>query len=36
MEPVEPKFGVDQLEPIRLRCHYCGHVMEREDVLKQF
>jgi aspartate carbamoyltransferase regulatory subunit len=36
MEPVEPKFGVDQREPIRLRCHYCGHVMEREDVLKQF
>ncbi len=36
IEPVEPKFGVDRREPIRLRCHYCGHVMEREDVLKQF
>ena len=35
-EPVEPRFGVDQREPIRLRCAFCGHVMEREDVLKQF
>lgn len=36
MEPVQPKFGVDAREPIRLRCHYCGHIMEREDILKQF
>ena len=36
MEPVERKFGVDEREPIRLRCHYCGHIMEREDILKQF
>jgi aspartate carbamoyltransferase regulatory subunit len=35
-EPVEPKFQVDQREPIRLRCYFCGHIMEREDVLKQF
>jgi len=35
-EPVEPQFGVDRREPIRLRCYFCGHVMEREDVLKQF
>jgi len=35
-EPVETQFGVDRREPIRLRCHYCGHIMEREDVLKQF
>ena len=35
-EPVEPHFGVDQKEPVRLRCYYCGHVMEREDILKQF
>ena len=35
-EPVEPQFGVDHKEPIRLRCHYCGHIMEREDVLRQF
>jgi aspartate carbamoyltransferase regulatory subunit len=35
-EPVEPQFAVDQRQPIRLRCHFCGHIMEREDVLKQF
>jgi aspartate carbamoyltransferase regulatory subunit len=35
-EPVEPQFAVDRREPIRLRCYFCGHIMEREDVLKQF
>lgn len=35
-EPVDPQFRVDQREPIRLRCYFCGHIMEREDVLKQF
>ncbi|MGA2972929.1 MAG: aspartate carbamoyltransferase regulatory subunit [Candidatus Bathyarchaeia archaeon] len=35
-EPVEPRFGVDRREPIRVRCYFCGHVMEREDVLEQF
>jgi len=35
-EPVESQFSVDQREPIRLKCYFCGHIMEREDVLKQF
>jgi len=35
-EPVEAKFYVEKAEPLRLKCHYCGHVMEKEDVLKQF
>lgn len=35
-EPVEPQFTVEQREPIRLRCYFCGHIIEREDVLKQF
>ncbi len=35
-EPVEPKFDVDRREPIRLHCYFCGHVMERDDILKQF
>ena len=35
-EPAEPQFAVDRREPIRLRCYFCGHIMEREDVLKQF
>lgn len=35
-EPVEPLFHVDRAEPLRVRCHYCGAVLERDDVLKQF
>ena len=35
-EPVDRKFGVDRREPVRLHCYFCGHVMEREDILKQF
>lgn len=35
-EPIEPQFSVEGREPIRLRCYFCGHIMEREDVLKQF
>jgi aspartate carbamoyltransferase regulatory subunit len=35
-EPVEAQFGVEQREPVRLRCYFCGHIMEREDTLKQF
>jgi len=35
-EPVETKFYVQKPQPLRLKCHYCGHVMEKQDVLKQF
>ncbi len=35
-EPVESQFGVERREPVRLRCYFCGHIMEREDILKQF
>ena len=35
-EPVQTKFYVEKEEPLRLKCHYCGHIMEKEDVLKQF
>jgi aspartate carbamoyltransferase regulatory subunit len=35
-EPIDPQFGVDRKEPIRLSCYYCGHMMEREDILEQF
>ncbi len=35
-EPVKPIFYVENEEPLRLRCHYCGHIMEKEDILKQF
>ncbi|RLI09293.1 aspartate carbamoyltransferase regulatory subunit [Candidatus Bathyarchaeota archaeon] len=32
-EPVEPKFYVVSEEPVRLRCHYCGRIMEWPDIL---
>ncbi len=35
-EPIEAQFGVEQRQPARLRCYFCGHIMEREDILKQF
>ena len=35
-EPVQSKFYIEKEEPLRLKCHYCGHVMEKKDVLTQF
>ncbi len=35
-EPVTPQLNVVQRSPLLLRCHYCGTIMEKEDVLKQF
>jgi aspartate carbamoyltransferase regulatory subunit len=35
-EPVQTKFYVEKEEPLRLKCHYCGHVMEKQDIFKQF
>jgi len=35
-EPVKPIFYVEREEPLRLRCHYCGRIMEKEDILQQF
>ena len=35
-EPVQPTFYVEKEDPVRLRCHYCGYIMEKQDVLKQF
>jgi len=35
-EPVQPTFYVEREEPLRLRCHYCGRIMERQDVMSQF
>jgi len=35
-EPVQPTFYVESEDPLRLRCHYCGYIMEKQDVLKQF
>ena len=35
-EPVQPTFYVESEEPLMLKCHYCGYIMEKQDVLKQF
>ena len=34
-EPIAPKFQVKEQEPLVLKCHYCGVIMEQADVLKQ-
>jgi aspartate carbamoyltransferase regulatory subunit len=35
-EPVTAKFYVDCGEPLSLKCHYCGYIVEKKDVLEQF
>jgi len=35
-EPVKPKFYVVSEEPLMLKCHYCGYIMEKNEMLKQF
>lgn len=35
-EPVQPRFYVKSQEPLMVKCHYCGYIMERLEVLKQF
>lgn len=35
-EPVQPKFYVENEEPLLLKCHYCGYILEKSDVLQQF
>ena len=35
-EPVEGKFYVESDEPLLLKCHYCGNIMEKSEVLRQF
>jgi aspartate carbamoyltransferase regulatory subunit len=35
-EPVQPKFYVESEEPLLLKCHYCGYILDKSDVLQQF
>jgi len=35
-EPITAKFRVENKEPLLLKCHYCGHILEKTDLLKQF
>jgi aspartate carbamoyltransferase regulatory subunit len=34
-EPVGSKFSVESVEPLKLKCHYCGYGLEKADVLSQ-
>lgn len=34
-EPVSARFYVKSEEPLVLRCHYCGYILEKADVLRQ-
>jgi aspartate carbamoyltransferase regulatory subunit len=35
-EPVMTRFYVDTEDPLLLKCHYCGYILEKKDVLQQF
>jgi aspartate carbamoyltransferase regulatory subunit len=35
-EPVSSEFKVERPEPLSIRCRFCGRIMEKSDVLKQF
>ena len=35
-EPVSAKFSVETEEPVMLKCHYCGYILEKTDLLQQF
>jgi aspartate carbamoyltransferase regulatory subunit len=35
-EPVKARFYVECEEPLSLKCHYCGYIVEKKDVLQQF
>jgi aspartate carbamoyltransferase regulatory subunit len=35
-EPIKARFYVESEDPLLLKCHYCGYILEKIDVLKQF
>ncbi len=35
-EPIGAKFTVESEEPLMLKCHYCGYILEKKDLLRQF
>jgi aspartate carbamoyltransferase regulatory subunit len=35
-EPVSAKFYVKNDDPLLLKCHYCGYILEKPDVLGNF
>lgn len=35
-EPISSKFYVKKEDPLLLKCHYCGYIIEKSDVLDNF
>ena len=35
-EPVSSKFYLQNEDPLLLKCHYCGYIIEKSDVLENF
>jgi len=35
-EPITAKFYVESEKSLMLKCHYCGHLLEESEVLRQF
>jgi aspartate carbamoyltransferase regulatory subunit len=35
-EPITAKFSVESEEPLLLKCKYCGYMLEKSDLLRQF
>jgi len=35
-EPVKPVFHVKSKDPILLRCYYCGTILDKNAIIKQF
>ena len=35
-EPITTKFRVETVNPLMLKCYYCGYILEETDLLKQF
>ncbi|MHA1143401.1 MAG: aspartate carbamoyltransferase regulatory subunit [Candidatus Helarchaeota archaeon] len=32
-EPVQPQFDIESNKPLLMRCHYCGMIMNKEDII---
>jgi len=35
-EPIQTDFTIEKEDPIRIRCKYCGRIMEMEDIEESF
>jgi len=35
-EPIQRKFYVETEEPLTMKCHYCGYILDQSDIMQQF